>query len=168
MRKSPRGLQAALTLTLALLSLAHHRAQAGEATSTGEVISPAPYRERVAWYEARRAKILEAANAKIMEDRKGGQYVVATKTQLGTSTYLVQETVENDETKTIIRLKYQRSISGSIRGQSMTVTLTPQDEKTRVQLALYVKDDHRLAFSPKVKAVVDASIKNTVTLLKSL
>lgn len=152
--------------TLTILCLTPLVAQGGEATSTGETVSPTPYSGGVEWYAARRAKILEAANAKIVESKGDGQFVVATQTELGTSTYLVQETTEVGDSKTVILLKYQRSLTGTIRGQSMTVTLTPQGEQTRVQLSLYAKIDHPLALSSKVKKVLDTSVQNTIAVLK--
>jgi hypothetical protein len=162
-----RAAATALALATLALGLSGEAAYAGKATASGEVVSPAQFRDGLDWYAAHRANILKAANARIVENRGGGRFVLETTTQLGPSRYLVEETSELGAGRTIIRIKHKQRLTGHIGDQSMTVTLTPHDEQTRVQLSLSARIDHPLAFDAKVKQVLDASIAGTVKYLEN-
>ena len=141
-------------------------AAAGEATSKGSALLEAPYSGAAAWYQTHRPNLFKAANAEIIESKEDGRCVLLTKTPLGPCKYLVQETAEIGDAKTVYRVKFLQSVEGDVADQTMTVTLSDQNGSIHVALSLYVKVDNRLAPSFVVKQVTERSIRQSLKYLK--
>jgi hypothetical protein len=113
------------------------RAATSEASNTFSV--PLGHDKCVQWYEANRAKVLNASNCRVLEDRGAGKYKVQTNTPVGACQYVIKETREQGTTKdghkrTTYRIAYVNNVSGRVADQDLTIALTDMGGKTEVAM----------------------------------
>ncbi len=93
----------------------------------------------VQWYEANRAKVLNASNCRVLEDRGAGEYKVQTNTPVGACQYVIKESREQGATKdgrkrTTYRITYVSNVRGRVADQELTISLTDMGGKTEIAM----------------------------------
>jgi hypothetical protein len=95
--------------------------------------------ECVQWYEANRAKVLNASNCRVLENRGAGEYNVQTNTPVGACQYVIKESRDQGTTKdgrkrTTYRITYVKNIRGRVADQELTISLTDVGGKTEIAM----------------------------------
>jgi len=155
-----------LSITLVcLLSSAFQTALAGKATSNGTYTLPANRQTAVAWLDANRPKYYKAANAEILETRGDNQYLVLSKSPIGSSTYIVSETETQEGDATVFTIQFIERVSGRLADMRSVVAIKEQGDQSEVTMSTSIDYRHPLAISRAVKRLTNRSISQTKALM---
>lgn len=147
------------------LACYHSSAQAGVATSEGAYALAAKTPNVVAWISNHRGKFYRAANAEILESRGGNRYLVRSDSPIGSSTYVVEERLTEENGRSTYRIALVERVSGRVADMQATVIISPSGVGSEVSMSTTIDFDHLLATSRAVKRVTDKSITQTRQLL---
>lgn len=125
------------TIVLVLVTPLAAHAATSQASNTFSVALG--HDQCVQWYEANRAKVLNASNCRVLENHGGGKYKVQTNTPVGACQYVIKETRAESATKdgrkrTTYRITYVNNITGRVADQELTIALTDMGGKTEVAM----------------------------------
>ncbi len=125
------------TVLLVLATPLAADAATSQASNTFSV--PLDHDKCVQWYEANRAKVLNASNCRVLEDRGSGKYKVQTNTPVGAARYVIKEIRAESATKdgrkrTTYRISYVNNVTGRVVDQKLTIALTEMGRKTEIAM----------------------------------
>lgn len=149
-------LLAAAALVLAAPLVA--RAATSEASNTFSV--SLGHDKCVQWYEANRAKVLNASNCQVLGNLGEGKYKVQTNTPVGACKYVIKESREQGKTKdghsrTTYRITYVNNVSGRVADQELTISMTDKGGQTEVAMWMSTTVSGRLVPVFAVRNVQD-------------
>jgi len=150
---------------IGLAALAPEAAFAAKAMSKKTYTVPTGHQRMVSWYAQNRNNVFKAANAEIIKNRGNNEFLVRSKTPVGSSTYVVRETQSNEADATIYRIKFVKQISGRVADNLTIVTVRGRGDESEVTMSVYIEFDHPLAPSCAVKRVTDKSVSKTKALM---
>lgn len=140
-------------------------ALAGVATSEGAYSLASNSGSVVEWIANHRDKFYRAANAEIVEARGSNRYLVRSNSPIGSSTYVVEERLTEENGQTTYRIALVERVSGRVADMRATVIISPSNQGSQVSMTTTIDFDHVLATSWAVKRVTDKSITQTRELL---